>query len=1133
MEENIKVRWLTDHEQTKIAPKTLITQVLNENGSRFKDSFDATIAGMTESVEAGNRQIRDHANDTGIHVTAEEKDAWNNIEVPSLEGYATEEYVGSLFQKLASSLTLGFYCVEDVTVSINGVSTTYAAGSSVEIRMAKDDIWEIIPTSEKSILSLHAFPGALGTFYPWLEGVAQFSNILFDMNAEEFYSKWSQGNQGAYHVQTAQYINCIFWSDNPYISDVARRTNYTLTHTSQLPLCYSTIPANTFKSFYLAFGVNSDPNWANQAYRDSFAAATWATQVFSYYGARVVGFPGHDSPTLTITLPKDCRGLMFDARNIECAGTFDAINCTNFGAKSGSWREAFGDCPSLRRLYIKNLKANLNISWSPIDYDSISYIINSAANTSKITISVSPYTYNLLSQADFDLATSKNITIALISTNYIEDKRLGEIAGKADKTYVDTKIADLVNSAPEALDTLGELATAFEENQEVVDVLNASITNKQNKNVIVYRNSETGLASMTAPEIMEKVRAGENVYYTVNLSGGTLHPYLEGADTGVFFYSNYVDNDRVMGTGILIGADGTITTEVYQLEHLTDTVAHITSTERNRWNDTYTKTETDNLLSSVGPSDDVLLKTEQTLTDEELAQVKTNLRYIGKNVGGLTVTPYVIEEKDFGTENHRIEETPSEPVIAGEGAEVFNLYDGMNVASGAYSVSQGNHTVATGAYSVAQGHWTMATGMASKASGLLANATGHYSTAEGTRTLASKNNCHAEGDVTQATGTSAHSEGNETVASGNVSHAEGWKTKASGIASHAEGEGTIAAGRGQTAMGRWNVSDTSSKLIVGIGTKDTDRKNGFRVSSTGQGYFASDVYVNNDKKLATEEFVNNAVTNIEIPTNDNVLVKTEQTLTDEELAQVRSNLKFIGKDVEGQTFNIDGQDIVASANAEIFGDYTSNIAVGQWSIAEGSGTVAKGRAAHAEGAMTQALNDGCHTEGYQTKASGYWSHAEGELTVVSSYASHAEGSYCTLPDGTKRYGTAAGYASHIEGGGCHATGSCSHAEGLATTVSGAQSHAEGRYTIAAGGAQHVEGIANIEDTEGKYIHIAGNGTFDAPSNAYTLDWNGNAWHAGEVEASAIVLRSSTPGSTKKFKLTIDDSGVISTEEVIE
>lgn len=264
---------------------------------------------------------------------------------------------------------------------------------------------------------------------------------------------------------------------------------------------------------------------------------------------------------------------------------------------------------------------------------------------------------------------------------------------------------------------------------------------------------------------------------------------------------------------------------------------------------------------------------------------------------------------------------------------------------------------------------------------------------------------------------------------------------------------------------------------------------------------------------------------------DKVLLKTEQELSDEELAQVRQNLKFIGKSLGGQTVTVDGVEYTASNTAEIFGDYNSNIAIGDWSIAEGSGTVAKGRASHAEGAYGQALTDGTHVEGYGTKATGYWSHAEGEMTVVSSYASHAEGSYCTMPDGSKRYTTAAGYASHSEGGGCHTTGSCAHAEGLASTASGNQSHVEGRYTIASGSAQHVEGVANIEDTEGKYIHIAGNGTLPTDrSNAYTLDWDGNGWFAGTVEANAIILRSSTEGSTKKFKITVDDSGTLSVTE---
>lgn len=47
--------------------------------------------------------------------------------------------------------------------------------------------------------------------------------------------------------------------------------------------------------------------------------------------------------------------------------------------------------------------------------------------------------------------------------------------------YVDNQVAALVNSAPETLDTLGELAAAFEENKEVVEALDASITNKQDK----------------------------------------------------------------------------------------------------------------------------------------------------------------------------------------------------------------------------------------------------------------------------------------------------------------------------------------------------------------------------------------------------------------------------------------------------------------------------------------------------------------------------------------------------------------------------------------------------------------------------------------------------------------------------
>lgn len=269
-----------------------------------------------------------------------------------------------------------------------------------------------------------------------------------------------------------------------------------------------------------------------------------------------------------------------------------------------------------------------------------------------------------------------------------------------------------------------------------------------------------------------------------------------------------------------------------------------------------------------------------------------------------------------------------------------------------------------------------------------------------------------------------------------------------------------------------------------------------------------------------------------------VLYKTPQELTSEEKDQVRKNLRFIGRDVEGEQFTIDGTTYTASSSAEIFGDYDTNIAVGQWSIAEGSGTVAKGRASHAEGAFSQALNDGCHVEGYGTKATGYWSHAEGEMTVVSSYASHAEGSYTKMPDGSTRYSTAAGYASHTEGGGCHTTGVASHAEGIGTTANGRCAHVEGTYTIASGKAQHVDGIANIEDIEDKYIHIAGNGTSPTDrSNAYTLDWDGNAEFAGDVVAYGCSSSESpislieVSNSVKSIENSIGEIEDVTSEEI--
>lgn len=343
-----------------------------------------------------------------------------------------QQVIDAKVQKLMTDTELKFFCIEPVTVVIRDESTTYEANTLVDIFLKTTDEFEVIPTSNSSISSLYAWPGALGTYYEWLEGVNLFDGVLFNMNNEDLYTKWSQGNQEKYHVQFAQYKNCIFWSDLAYVSDVKKRTNYTMYYSSELPLCYSTIPDNTFKSFFLAYNVTCDPNWSNPVYKESFAKATWATQVFSYYGMHSIGMFDLDTDVFNIVLPKDCRGLMYYAPNILNAGVFDAINVTNFGAKSGSWRDAFGCCYQLTNLYIKNLKVNLNISWSPVNQQSMAFILENAANTNAITIWLSPHTYYGLTEANKTTAASKNITLSLINTNTTEDNRLSMLQMTGD-----------------------------------------------------------------------------------------------------------------------------------------------------------------------------------------------------------------------------------------------------------------------------------------------------------------------------------------------------------------------------------------------------------------------------------------------------------------------------------------------------------------------------------------------------------------------------------------------------------------------------------------------------------------------------------------------------------------------------
>ena len=86
----------------------------------------------------------------------------------------------------------------------------------------------------------------------------------------------------------------------------------------------------------------------------------------------------------------------------------------------------------------------------------------------------------------------------------------------ANKRYVDTSIANLVNSAPETLDTIGELATAFTENKTVVDALDAAITNKADKTEIATLKTQVTATSL----ILADAITGQK--YEIQIQNGQL-----------------------------------------------------------------------------------------------------------------------------------------------------------------------------------------------------------------------------------------------------------------------------------------------------------------------------------------------------------------------------------------------------------------------------------------------------------------------------------------------------------------------------------------------------------------------------------------------------------------------------------
>lgn len=117
---------------------------------------------------------------------------------------------------------------------------------------------------------------------------------------------------------------------------------------------------------------------------------------------------------------------------------------------------------------LRGIKIN-SVNYSVMASEMVFSDVPTESDLKLSTLQIGDDTWSLVSEASVNQSLASNL--------------------EESKSYTDTKVAELVDSAPETLDTLREVAAAIQENENVVEALNAAVGSKANASE-VYTRSE-------------------------------------------------------------------------------------------------------------------------------------------------------------------------------------------------------------------------------------------------------------------------------------------------------------------------------------------------------------------------------------------------------------------------------------------------------------------------------------------------------------------------------------------------------------------------------------------------------------------------------------------------------------------
>ena len=451
----------------------------------------------------------------------------------------------------------------------------------------------------------------------------------------------------------------------------------------------------------------------------------------------------------------------------------------------------------------------------------------------------------------------------LISKDYAtsEDVR-NAISDKATTSYVDKKVADLINSAPDTLDTLGELATAIKENEDVIDALNNAITNKADKSELLYNIIDTENNSLIANdiqsnliklngyidssgvwhEITETPILVEDINSLVLVSGYYVIP-KSLIENGSFGYALYYFTDNVINTQIkdLIGKNNE------NSQWLTNTY---------NYNSGNISVFGSNNLAS-GSSSIVAGENNKNSGYNSLITGKDNTSNAGESVvSGLKNTNLGGSSAVFGCYNNV---NDNQGLASGFHNKIStgSIY---STAVGVGNVTKGISNLVAGAYNYTGGDYDTAVGNSNVVGGSIT-----YNNIEISKIPTYTSKEYNENNLVKLNGFVYKSLMNRNTIMPTPQGTEGyWEivkpttTKGSQINSFAGGRKNVvshsdafvygydlkSSRNSQTTVGKYNAEKTDAIFVVGNGTSDTNRKNTMEVLDSGETNFNGNININ-------------------------------------------------------------------------------------------------------------------------------------------------------------------------------------------------------------------------------------------------------------------------------------------------